>query len=292
MPPPLSHRLLSGAVAGAVLLSALPQRSFTGWSSGVATAMWAPLWPVTALLAVVRDRVRAPDEPHPGVPGALRESLEDRDRLQGELDAARLRVRQLEAELGEIAAYRPARDSGWRPLAATVVQRSAGRPPGLFSIDAGSDQGVQPGDPVVVGGNRLIGVVAAGGAGGSSLVVPLDDRRAGRIDAIAQPSVPNGAPVPAGVFVQLVPAGNGRLVGELESAAALRPGDPVLLSDAAWKPAAQGMRVGVVERTGPLDANPLRTRIDVRMETEPARVGRVIVKVAGTGGAGPKGARP
>jgi hypothetical protein len=145
---------------------------------------------------------------------------------------------------------------------------------------------------VVVGGNRLIGVVAAGGAGGSSLVVPLDDRRAGRIDAIAQPSAPKGAPVPAGVFVQLVPAGNGRLVGELESAAALRPGDPVLLSDAAWKPAAQGMRVGVVERTGPLDANPLRTRIDVRMETEPARVGRVIVKVAGTGGAGPKGARP
>ena len=87
MPPPLSHRLLSGAVVGAVLLSALPQRSFTGWSGAVATAMWAPLWPVTALLAVVRDRVRAPDEPHAGLPGALRQSLEDRDRVQGELDA-------------------------------------------------------------------------------------------------------------------------------------------------------------------------------------------------------------
>lgn len=278
---------MSGAVVGAVLLSALPQRSFTGWSGAVATAMWAPLWPVTALLAIVRDRVRAPDEPHPGLPGELRRSLEDRDRVQGELDAARLRVRQLEAELGEIAAYRPARDSGWRPLAATVVERSAGRPPGLFAIDAGSDQGVQPGDPVVVGGNRLLGIVAAGGAGDRSLVVPRDDRRAGRIDALAQPSPPAGAPIPAGVFVQLVPAGNGRLVGELESDAAVRPGDPVLLSDAAWKPSAQGMRVGVVERVGKLDANPLRTRIDVRMETEPARVGRVIVKVAAGQGARP-----
>jgi hypothetical protein len=196
MPPPLSHRLLSGAVVGAVLLSALPQRSFVGWSGAVATAMWAPLWPITSLLAIVRDRVRAPDEPHPGLPGALRQSLEDRDRVQGELDAARLRVRQLEAELGEIAAYRPSRDAGWRPLAATVVARSAGRPPGLFAIDAGSDQGVQPGDPVVVGGNRLLGIVAAGGAGDRSLVVPLDDRRAGRIDAIAQPSAPAGAPNP------------------------------------------------------------------------------------------------
>jgi hypothetical protein len=118
-------------------------------------------------------------------------------------------------------------------------------------------------------------------------VVPLDDRRAGRIDAIAQPSAPAGAPIPAGVFVQLVPAGNGRLVGELESEATVRPGDPVLLSDAAWKPSAQGMRVGVVERVGKLDANPLRTRIDVRMETEPARVGRVIVKVAAGQGARP-----
>ncbi|MFZ4466708.1 MAG: rod shape-determining protein MreC [Phycisphaerales bacterium] len=287
MPPPLSHRLLSGAVVGAVLLSALPQRSFVGWSGAVATAMWAPLWPITSLLAIVRDRVRAPDEPHPGLPSALRQSLEDRDRVQGELDAARLRVRQLEAELGEIAAYRPSRDAGWRPLAATVVARSAGRPPGLFAIDAGSDQGVQPGDPVVVGGNRLLGIVAAGGAGDRSLVVPLDDRRAGRIDAIAQPSAPAGAPIPAGVFVQLVPAGNGRLVGELESEATVRPGDPVLLSDAAWKPSAQGMRVGVVERVGKLDSNPLRTRIDVRMETEPARVGRVIVKVAAGQGARP-----
>jgi hypothetical protein len=43
----------------------------------------------------------------------------------------------------------------------------------------------------------------------------------------------------------------------------------------------------VVERVGKLDANPLRTRIDVRMETEPARVGRVIVKVAAGQGARP-----
>jgi hypothetical protein len=88
----------------------------------------------------------------------------------------------------------------------------------------------------------------------------------------------------------LVPQGNRTLVGELESPADVKPGDTVLLSDATWRPAAQGMRIGVVESEGALDANPLRRRITVRMESDPLRVARVVVKVRVSGqGQGTRG---
>lgn len=160
---------------------------------------------------------------------------------------------------------------------------------------------------MVVGGNQIIGMVAAGGAENRSWVIPLDDRRCGRIDAIVLPEAADGSSDASGgtgaggkkadkagradksdkarngtratVLVQLVPQGNRTLVGELESPADVKPGDSVLLSDAGWRPAAQGMQIGVVESEGALDANPLRRRITVRMESDPLRVARVVVKV-------------
>jgi hypothetical protein len=70
----------------------------------------------------------------------------------------------------------------------------------------------------------------------------------------------------------------------------VKPGDPVILSDATWKPGAQGMRIGTVEAVGVLDANPLRRRVEVRMDADPARVGRVVVKVSAAGA--PAGGQP
>ena len=70
----------------------------------------------------------------------------------------------------------------------------------------------------------------------------------------------------------------------MDAPAEVHPGDPVLLSDTAWRPAAQGMRLGLVESVGPLDANPLRRRVSVRMETDPGRLSRVVVKVQDASG--------
>jgi cell shape-determining protein MreC len=297
---PTSQRLLTGAVALAALCAALPERSQAAWSGAVSVALWAPLWPATALLSLARNAIRPSDPPYEGLPEALRDALSERDRLQGEFDAASLRLRQVETELGELTGYRPGREDGWRPRLATVVQRSAGRPPGLFVIDQGPEHGVDKGDPVVVGGNRLVGLVAGGSAGaGRSLVIPLDDRRAGRIDAVVMappPAPPVGAkppskpPAAVPVLVQLLPAGNGRLIGEFDPSGEVKPGDPVILSDATWKPGAQGMRIGTVEAVGVLDANPLRRRVEVRMDADPARVGRVVVKVSAAGA--PAGGQP
>ena len=318
MPFVSSRRILVIALAGAALLSALPQSFQTSWSGTLATVLWAPLVPGASALAWVRDRIRAPAEPYQGLPEELRTTREGRDQLQGELDAAQLRVGQLERELGELSGYRPADRAGWQPRLATVIERGAGRPAGLLGIDVGTAQGIGEGDPVVVGGNQIIGMIAAGGAENRSWVIPLDDRRCGRIDAIVLPEAADGSSDASGgaaaggkkadkagradksdkarngtratVLVQLVPQGNRTLVGELESPADVKPGDSVLLSDAGWRPAAQGMRIGVVESEGALDANPLRRRITVRMESDPLRVARVVVKVRVSGqGQGTRG---
>ena len=318
MPFVSSRRILVIALGGAALLSALPQSFQTPWSGTLAGVLWAPLVPGASVLAWARDWVRAPAEPYQGLPEELRTAREDRDRLQGELDAAQLRVGQLERELGELSGYRPADRAGWQPRLATVIERGAGRPAGLLGIDVGTAQGIGEGDPVVVGGNQIIGMIAAGGAENRSWVIPLDDRRCGRIDAIVLPEAADGSLDASGgagaggkkadkagradksdkarngtratVLVQLVPQGNRTLVGELESLADVKPGDSVLLGDAGWRPAAQGMRIGVVESEGALDANPLRRRITVRMESDPLRVARVVVKVRVSGqGQGTRG---
>jgi cell shape-determining protein MreC len=301
MPFVSSRRILVIALGGAALLSALPQSFQTPWSGTLAGVLWAPLVPGASVLAWARDWVRAPAEPYQGLPEELRAAREDRDRLQGELDATQMRVGQLERELREISGYRPADRAGWQPRLATVIERGAGRPAGLLGIDVGTAQGIGEGDPVAVGANQIIGMIAAGGAENRSWVIPLDDRRCGRIDAIVRPEAADGASDASGgtaaggkkadkadkarngtratVLVQLVPQGNRTLVGELESPANVKPGDSVLLSDAAWRTAAQGMRIGVVESEGALDANPLRRRITVRMESDPQRQSRVVVKV-------------
>jgi cell shape-determining protein MreC len=318
MPFVSSRRILVIALGGAALLSALPQSFQTPWSGTLATVLWAPLVPGASVLAWARDWVRAPAEPYQGLPEELRTARESRDQLQGELDAVQLRVGQLESELGELSGYRPADRAGWQPRLATVIERGAGRPAGLLGIDVGTAQGIGEGDPVVVGGNQIIGMIAAGGAENRSWVIPLDDRRCGRIDAIVLPEAADGSLDASGgagaggkkadkagradksdkarngtratVLVQLVPQGNRTLVGELESLADVKPGDSVLLGDAGWRPAAQGMRIGVVESEGALDANPLRRRITVRMESDPLRVARVVVKVRVSGqGQGTRG---
>ena len=298
MPFVSSRRILVIALGGAALLSALPQSFQTPWSGTLAGVLWAPLVPGASVLAWARDWVRAPAEPYQGLPEELRTARESRDQLQGELDATQMRVWELERELGELSGYRPADRAGWQPRLATVIERGAGRPAGLLGIDIGTAQGIGEGDPVVVGGNQIIGMIAAGGAENRSWVIPLDDRRCGRIDAIVLPEAADGSSDASGgtgaggkktdkarnptrdkVLVQLVAQGNRTLIGELESPADVKPGDSVQLSDATWRPAAQGMRIGVVESVGVLDANPLRRRITVRMESDPLHQSRVVVKV-------------
>ncbi|MFM8784355.1 MAG: hypothetical protein ACKOFI_04220, partial [Phycisphaerales bacterium] len=53
---------------------------------------------------------------------------------------------------------------------------------------------------------------------------------------------PSKPPAAVAVLVQLLPAGKGRLVGEFDPSGEVKPGDPVILSDATWKPGARRSR--------------------------------------------------
>ena len=57
-------------------------------------------------------------------------------------------------------------------------------------------------------------------------------------------------------------------------------GATFVLADATWPSSALGTRIGTVESAGPLDSNPLRRSVIVRMDCDPTRLGEdVIVKV-------------
>ena len=275
-----SRRLLAIALGGAVALSALPAAWQQPWSPQLAAMLWAPLRPGAQGLAWLGAWLRTPADPYPGRPEELRSALEARDRLQGDLDNERQRSAALEAQLQELTGvWERDRRGGWRPVMGAIIERNGGRPPGLLGIDVGASSGVRSSDPVVTGGNQLVGLIAGNIDAAHAWVAPLDDRRVGRIDALVYPAAKPGASPSEATLVQLVPQGRGRLVGELESGSPVKPGDPVKLADPTWKQSAQGMLIGTVEAVGKLDANPLRTRIEVRMGFDPARLGKVAVKI-------------
>lgn len=276
-----SQRLLGAAIAVAAGLALMPSAWMRPWADDLQAILHLPVRPVQALVAEARLWMRPGVDLYQDMTHGEAELAAQRDALQGELDRERIRTATLEAQLMELRVVVDADTrAGWRPVLATVVERPAGRRARLLGLNVGAAQGVVEGDPVVVGGNRLVGRVHGPSESGRAWVVPLDDGRIGRIDALVYPAHRIGASIRDGTMLQLLPDGRGYLQGELERAVAIKPGDVVLLNDPTWKSAAQGMRIGVVERIGALDANPLRTGVTVRMEIDPTRVGGVTVKVA------------
>lgn len=275
-----SRRLIAAGLLAATMLAAMPARWFAPWSPTLAAVVWLPMQPAAHGLALLRALVRTPAEPYPDRPEELRAALEERDRLQGELDGQRQRTAALEARLEELSGvWALDHRGGWRPVLATILERGGERDPALLRLDVGSTQGVDRGDPAVTGGNQLVGVITGPVESGRCWLAPLHDKVLGRIDALIYPAAkPNASPREA-VLVQLVADEHGALVGEIGSGATVKPGDTVKLSDPNWAPAAQGMVLGIVERVGPLDANPLRTRVDVRPRHDPARLATVTVKI-------------
>jgi hypothetical protein len=122
------RRLVAAALGAAALLAAMPAGWQRGWTPAVGALLWLPARPMAYGLSLVRVRLRAPDDPYPARPEELRTALESADRLQGELDAERLRADRLEAQLRELSeVVERDRRGGWRPILATVVERNAHR---------------------------------------------------------------------------------------------------------------------------------------------------------------------
>ncbi|MBL9142001.1 MAG: hypothetical protein JNK53_09065 [Phycisphaerae bacterium] len=273
------QRFLAAGLVLAGVLSFVPSPWMAPWSSEFALVVTAPVRPVQAGLAWLRQWLRPPYEPYAGLAPDAARLAQERDILQGELDRERMRSAALERQLQEYRVVVDADTRGnWRPVMASVVERPGGRRKD-FGLSAGHAFGVAEGDPVVVGGNRLVGRVVGPVDASHAWMTSTDDARLGRIDGLVYPGARASDARRAATMIQLTPVGQGRLRGEIDRTAIVEPGDVVLLNDTTWKDAAQGMRIGVVDRVGAMDSNPLRTGVEVVMEVEPARVGPVTLKV-------------
>ncbi len=208
----------------------------------------------------------------------------DRDLYRGLWHAEQTRVQELESKLRayEVVAGSGSHRQEVRLAAANVVSMSSDGGGVALRLNAGTLQGVSPGDAAIFGGDGLVGRIAPEVGTVSSTVLCVSSRAFGRIDAYAVPADQERAKRPVVIALQLLPDGRGALRSDVDLGTALRAGDIVRVKDSTWSSGAQGMRLGVVVEVRPKDAQPLRGEVIVRPAIDPASVSEVIIKLSGS----------
>jgi len=267
------------AVTAAVALSLLPVSLLRPWTNDLSALLWIPLRPPAHGLTALRHWLRPPRDET-----AVRDSqllLEDRDRFRALWHGERLRAEELSQRLAQVERASKLDRGGVpvEPVMVSITGRGAGSSERFLALNAGIRDGVQKGDPAVIGGDLLIGRVVDDPAETSCWLAPLGDASTGRLDVYIAPADRPEAPPSEGVIAQLRPDARGMLVGEVDSTGRVDVGDIVRLADPTWKRAAQGMRVGVVRAVRASDRNPLRKVMEVECGAETDRLRQVTLKV-------------
>lgn len=257
----------------------MPTSWLLPWSADFANVVSLPFTPLRHGAAVAREFLRG--SASVGSSGLDPLQLEaERDDYRGRLFAERLRNEELERTLAELQrALEAGASTAWRPLSATIVGRGPGRSLGAVQLNMGARAGVTPGTVAVFRGDRLVGRVAGEVGPLGCTLVPIADESIPLVDVVI--TDPNaGVDADLGVRAQLEPDGQGALVGEIEAARGVGPGDDVRLADPGWAETAQGMLVGRIERVEPVPESPLRVRVTVRPEYDARRLRAVTLKIA------------
>lgn len=259
-------------------LSLMPPTWLVPWSADLAAVAWFPLRPLERALAGVRHLLRRSVEVDPALDERAARLTDERDRYRGLWFAEQFRARELSTRLEAVEGVTRSSRALSRPVSAQVLGRAPVPGSGVLVIDAGADAGVRNGDPVVVRGDLLVGRVMGDPAASRAHVAVLVHPSNPRMDALVVPAEREGGAAGALVPIQLVPREGGRLEGEVAVGSGVSEGDEVRLADPAWKPSAQGLRLGTVRSLKPHDRNPLRLRVEIAADLEMERVGLVVVK--------------
>lgn len=260
-------------------VAVLPASLLRPWTDDVSALLWLPLRPPAHLLTSLRHWLRPVVDDTAG--RDLQLLVEDRDRLRALWHSEQLKTEELRQKLQQLdRASRLDRTSApVEPLLATVVGRGSGASERFLSLGAGARDGVREGDPAVIGGDLLVGRVLGAPGEVSCWLAPLVDSSSGRLDVYISPADrPEASPADA-VRAQIRAGARGLLVGEVDGSGRVSEGDVVRLWDLTWKPAAQGMRIGVVRRVGRSDRSPLRTEVEVECGSDPSRLRQVTLKL-------------
>jgi cell shape-determining protein MreC len=206
---------------------------------------------------------------------------DERDRFRALWHSERIHTNELEQKLQQLDRAKKM-DRGGRevaPLLVSVTARGEGPGERMLALNAGSRDGVQSGDPAVIGGDILVGRLVGEPTGVRCWLAPLTDPSTGRVDAFIAPADRPEAGPNESVVVQLRPDSAGILVGDIDASKKVFEGDIVRLADATWKPAAQGMRMGTVVAVRRSDKNPLRLRVEVKTNVDPDQLRQVTLKI-------------
>ena len=262
-----------------VAISIAPSQRVIPWTTDIAAVLWLPLTPPAHALMALRHWLRPPRDELKYLDSQL--LSDERDRFRALWHSERIHAEDLEQRLAQLDRAKKM-DRGGRevaPLLASVTARGEGPGERMLALNAGKRDGVQSGDPAVVGGDILVGRVAGEPTDVRCWLAPLTDSSTGRVDAYIAPADRPEAGPSESISIQLRTDSSGFLVGEVEATKQISQGDVVRLADATWKSAAQGMRLGSVVGVYRSDKNPLRVRIEVKTEVDSDRLRQVTLKI-------------
>ncbi len=261
------------------MLGLAPTRWIAPLTGDLSAVLWVPLSPLahgaTSMRLWLRPRVALRTESD----GAIEA---DRDYYRGLWHAEQIRVQELEKKLSayEVTSGGNAQSGTVRLAAANVLSRTPGSGGIALKINAGSQQGISPGDVAIVGGDGVVGRIAPEVGAVTSTVLSIANRSIGRMDGYVVPADQEKSKRPQVIMVQLLPDGRGALRGDIDLGTSVRAGDLVRMKDPSWPSGAQGMRIGVVTEIKRKDEQPLRGEIIVRPAVDPAVVGELVVKLS------------
>ena len=277
--PDQPSRLYLACLLVAAAISLLPSARIIPWTTDVAAVLWLPLTPPAHGLMALRQWLRPQRDDAKYLDAQL--LSDERDRFRALWHSERIHSSELEQRLQQLDRAKKM-DRGGRevaPLLVSVTARGEGPGERMLALNAGSRDGVQSGDPAVVGGDILVGRLVGEPTGVRCWLAPLTDPSTGRVDAFIAPADRPEAGPAESVLIQLRPNSGGLLVGEVDASKQVFEGDIARLADATWKSAAQGMRMGTVVSVRRSDKNPLRMHIEVKTEVDPDRLRQVTLKI-------------
>ncbi len=292
---------LTAAVALLSILSIAPPL-LTSWAGAMqrpVTFLLAPVQlPVRNLVLTLTRSDDAPDWSDPEIAALVAQkdqldlALRQANRLNEDL---RQQIRELTLGMNLVPDFVP------RLIGPVPVIGSGADAGGLYTIRAGTRQGVDVGGLAVLRGVHLVGRVQRAGDVTASVIAITDPALKQPVGGVVM--LDDSTPGPACL---LEPTGEGTLAGRLEDAAdpnlpapQIVPGLTVRLQDPQWPLAAHMLILGTVERVEPMPQQPLRRVITIRPEVRLDRAREVTIRTSAPrpaspapAGAGSTGAPP
>lgn len=265
-------RTLTLATLALIVLALAPHRT-TSWLHGLTSPVEFALAPIQHPTSIIAHFFRPPRVLGDTDDEAVRALRLELDRWRAAFAEADGRIVELERLLRDLQSGAAlASNLDIVQTAAPVVGGPSDLTDGLLRVRAGEDRGVVERSTVATTrGVHLVGRVISVSRG-MCTVMPVTNRRAGLLDAVALTSDGLGP-----WACQLSPTGDGTLTGDMVAEAqGLMLGQVVSLRDRAWPSGAQGLIIGRISEIE-TKANQ-RLRITVTPDQPAQSIGEVILR--------------